>query len=115
MAFFYPHEYQTVVQLRRDDGGGFSAVAGYMPPGLTGRLLVVSSANGRYYVEDREITLGENRAFVVDPAEVTRAEARDSLAAALSTLGPADLEALEAFARGQRPDLPGPTFRKRGC
>jgi RNA polymerase sigma factor (sigma-70 family) len=32
---------------------------------------------------------------------------------ALSTLRPGESEALLAYARGERPDLPGPTFRKR--
>jgi RNA polymerase sigma factor (sigma-70 family) len=36
-----------------------------------------------------------------------------ALAAALATLRPSDVETLLAYARGERPDLPGPTFRKR--
>lgn len=36
-----------------------------------------------------------------------------ALAAALATLRPSDAETLLAYARGERPDLPGPTFRKR--
>jgi RNA polymerase sigma factor (sigma-70 family) len=36
-----------------------------------------------------------------------------ALEAALSTLRPGDAETLLAYARGERPDLPGPTFRKR--
>jgi RNA polymerase sigma factor (sigma-70 family) len=36
-----------------------------------------------------------------------------ALAAALATLRPGDSEALLAYARGARPDLPAPTFRKR--
>ena len=35
------------------------------------------------------------------------------LHAALAALGPADAETLLAYARGERPDLPGATFRKR--
>ncbi len=40
-------------------------------------------------------------------------ERERALAAALATLRPADAETLLAYARGERPDLPGPTFRKR--
>ncbi|HXO19529.1 MAG TPA: sigma factor [Thermoanaerobaculia bacterium] len=36
-----------------------------------------------------------------------------SLGAALGALKPGDAETLLAYARGERPDLPGPTFRKR--
>ncbi len=36
-----------------------------------------------------------------------------ALAEALSELSPKDVETLTAYARGERPDLPGPTFRKR--
>jgi RNA polymerase sigma factor (sigma-70 family) len=36
-----------------------------------------------------------------------------ALAAALLALRPADAGTLLAYARGERPDLPGPTFRKR--
>lgn len=36
-----------------------------------------------------------------------------ALSAALATLRPGDAETLLAYARGERPDLPGPTFRKR--
>ncbi len=36
-----------------------------------------------------------------------------ALSAALATLPPGDTETLLAYARGERPDLPGPTFRKR--
>src|SRR5436305_5863829 len=36
-----------------------------------------------------------------------------ALHAALATLRPGDAETLLAYARGERPNLPGPTFRKR--
>jgi RNA polymerase sigma factor (sigma-70 family) len=36
-----------------------------------------------------------------------------ALAAALATLAPGDAETLLAYSRGERPDLPAPTFRKR--
>jgi RNA polymerase sigma-70 factor (ECF subfamily) len=36
-----------------------------------------------------------------------------ALGEALATLRPADAATLLAYARGERPDLPGPTFRKR--
>ncbi|HVT58498.1 MAG TPA: sigma factor [Thermoanaerobaculia bacterium] len=36
-----------------------------------------------------------------------------ALGAVLATLRPGDAETLLAYARGERPDLPGPTFRKR--
>ena len=36
-----------------------------------------------------------------------------ALDAALAALAPGDAETLLAYARGERPDLPGPTFRKR--
>jgi RNA polymerase sigma factor (sigma-70 family) len=36
-----------------------------------------------------------------------------ALASALAALRPGDAETLLAYARGERPDLPGPTFRKR--
>ncbi len=61
-----------------------------------------------------------------DGALATRADPRPSpedtavaadlertLGAALATLRPGDAETLLAYARGERPDLPGPTFRKR--
>ena len=44
------------------------------------------------------------------------AVARDLEAAldrAMGELAPSDAETLSAYARGERPDLPGPTFRKR--
>ena len=41
------------------------------------------------------------------------ADLERSLGDALAALRPADAETLLAYARGERPDLPGPTFRKR--
>ena len=41
------------------------------------------------------------------------AELEHALGEALGTLRPVDAETLLAYARGERPDLPGPTFRKR--
>jgi hypothetical protein len=40
-------------------------------------------------------------------------EASAALDRALAALSPSDAETLVAFARGQRPDLPPATFRKR--
>jgi RNA polymerase sigma-70 factor, ECF subfamily len=40
-------------------------------------------------------------------------ELEAALGAALAALSPADAATLLAYARGERPDLPGPTFRKR--
>jgi RNA polymerase sigma factor (sigma-70 family) len=45
--------------------------------------------------------------------EAAAAELERALAAALRALRPSDAETLLAYARGERPDLPGPTFRKR--
>jgi RNA polymerase sigma-70 factor (ECF subfamily) len=50
------------------------------------------------------------------PSPEAAAVARDLEAAlerALSQLAPSDAATLLAYARGERPDLPGPTFRKR--
>ena len=48
------------------------------------------------------------------PEETAAAsELERALDAALATLRPADAATLLAYARGERPDLPGPTFRKR--
>jgi RNA polymerase sigma-70 factor (ECF subfamily) len=48
------------------------------------------------------------------PEESAAAAERElALGVALATLRPADAETLLAYARGERPDLPGPTFRKR--
>jgi RNA polymerase sigma-70 factor, ECF subfamily len=50
------------------------------------------------------------------PSPEAAAMARESEAAlerALGSLPPSDAAALVAYARGERPDLPGPTFRKR--
>jgi len=41
------------------------------------------------------------------------ADLERTLGAALATLRRGDAETLLAYARGERPDLPGPTFRKR--
>lgn len=41
------------------------------------------------------------------------AELERALGEALAALRPVDAETLLAYARGERPDLPGPTFRKR--
>jgi RNA polymerase sigma-70 factor (ECF subfamily) len=41
------------------------------------------------------------------------AELERGLGEALAALRPMDAETLLAYARGERPDLPGPTFRKR--
>lgn len=41
------------------------------------------------------------------------AELERDLGEALAALRPEDAETLLAYARGERPDLPGPTFRKR--
>ena len=51
-----------------------------------------------------------------EPSPEQASIARDlstALSAALSELAPKDAETLVAYARGDRPDLPGPTFRKR--
>ena len=40
-------------------------------------------------------------------------EASEALDRALGDLSPSDSAMLLAFARGERPDLPGATFRKR--
>ncbi len=40
-------------------------------------------------------------------------ELERTLAAAIAVLPPGDAETLLAYARGERPDLPAPTFRKR--
>lgn len=45
--------------------------------------------------------------------EAMAREAQAALDRALSELSPSDAETLLAYARGERPDLPGPTFRKR--
>jgi RNA polymerase sigma factor (sigma-70 family) len=48
------------------------------------------------------------------PEEAASAgELERALHAALAALRPGDAETLLAYARGERPDLPGPTFRKR--
>ncbi len=48
------------------------------------------------------------------PEEAAMASDRSSaLEAALADLSPGDAETLIAYARGEHPDLPGPTFRKR--
>jgi RNA polymerase sigma-70 factor (ECF subfamily) len=50
------------------------------------------------------------------PSPEAQALARDlgaALERALEELPPADAATLLAYARGERPDLPGPTFRKR--
>ncbi len=48
------------------------------------------------------------------PKEVAlAAELERALGEALAALRPVDAETLLAYARGDRPDLPGPTFRKR--
>ncbi len=44
---------------------------------------------------------------------VMRSEAERQLADALATLRPEECATLLAYARGERPSLPGPTFRKR--
>jgi len=46
-------------------------------------------------------------------AAAAASEAERALAAALATLSADDTETLLAYARGERPDLPAPTFRKR--
>jgi RNA polymerase sigma factor (sigma-70 family) len=51
-----------------------------------------------------------------EPSPEESAEASQLSAAldrALAALGPGDAATLLAYARGERPDLPGPTFRKR--
>jgi RNA polymerase sigma factor (sigma-70 family) len=48
------------------------------------------------------------------PEEIAlAAELERALGEALGALRPVDAETLLAYARGERPDLPGPTFRKR--
>lgn len=48
------------------------------------------------------------------PEEIAvAADLERALGEALAALRPADAETLLAYARGERPDLPGPTFRKR--
>lgn len=46
-------------------------------------------------------------------ATAVAADLERALGEALAALRPADAETLLAYARGERPDLPGPTFRKR--
>jgi RNA polymerase sigma factor (sigma-70 family) len=64
---------------------------------------------------EEEITAVSDRADAA-PSPETAAMARESAAAlerALADLTAADAATLIAYARGERPDLPGPTFRKR--
>ncbi len=64
--------------------------------------------------EDAMDTLPEREAD--RPSPETEAVARDlgaALERALEELPPGDAATLLAYARGERPDLPGPTFRKR--
>jgi RNA polymerase sigma factor (sigma-70 family) len=46
-------------------------------------------------------------------ARALAADLERSLGEALATLSPGDVETLLAYARGERPDLPAATFRKR--
>ena len=46
-------------------------------------------------------------------ANAVASDLERALAAALATLSPGDAETLLAYARGERPDLPAATFRKR--
>jgi RNA polymerase sigma-70 factor (ECF subfamily) len=46
-------------------------------------------------------------------AEVAARDLEAALARALAELSPGDETTLRAYARGERPDVPGPTFRKR--
>jgi RNA polymerase sigma factor (sigma-70 family) len=60
----------------------------------------------------------EGAAAMADPgrspeAAAAAAELERELAAALLRLRPGDAETLLAYARGERPNLPAPTFRKR--
>lgn len=76
-VFFYPEGISSVVQLQRDETGAYSAPASVMHADLTGRLVVVStSGDGRYFYQERQVSLSDERSFVIEPAEVTRAEVR---------------------------------------
>lgn len=64
--------------------------------------------------EEQPETLPERADLAPSPeaAAMTR-EASEALDRALAELSPSDAATLFAFARGERPDLPGSTFRKR--
>ena len=58
--------------------------------------------------------LPERAASTPSPeAQAMAREAQDALERALAELSPPDAATLLAYARGERPDLPGATFRKR--
>jgi RNA polymerase sigma factor (sigma-70 family) len=63
----------------------------------------------------REEPITSERADSSDSPEAAAMsrEAARALERALGELTPADAATLLAYARGERPDLPGPTFRKR--
>jgi RNA polymerase sigma-70 factor (ECF subfamily) len=79
----------------------------------------IRSARKRRQRRQRREHAGEgSAAAIADPRrspeeQAAAAELEQALAAALAALRPADVQTLLAFARGERPDLPAPTFRKR--
>ena len=80
-VFFFPAGLESVVRFQRDAAGGYVAPAGVMHADLAGRLVAVSVSDGRYFLEEREVSLASGRSFVVDPIEVTEAKLRDRLRA----------------------------------
>lgn len=80
-VFFFPAGVASVVRLERDAEGAYVGPAGVMHEDLRGRLVAVSAAGGRYFLQEREVSLAEARSFVVDPVEVTRDELRERLGA----------------------------------
>jgi RNA polymerase sigma factor (sigma-70 family) len=64
---------------------------------------------------ERDLTvLADRRDGAPTPEAAAMArESTEALERALSELSPADAATLIAYARGERPDLPAPTFRKR--
>ena len=64
--------------------------------------------------EEPEEALPERADSTTSPeAEAMAREAQTALERALAELSPSDAATLLAYARGERPDLPGATFRKR--
>jgi RNA polymerase sigma factor (sigma-70 family) len=64
--------------------------------------------------EESALALADREDSAASPEErAVAGELAAALAQALAELSPEDAATLDAYARGERPDLPGPTFRKR--
>jgi hypothetical protein len=78
-VFFIPSTINSAVKLytKLPTGDGFVSYTQSMPAGLAGKLVAISLKGGKYYYEERQVTLtdegGATQTITVNPTELTYA------------------------------------------